>query len=179
MKTELRIAKHMLKRGANVVEIWHDGNFIGEVTGSDTFPGVRVITKYPMAIADRPGLPNYMDVKIAYLNSTLRRETPETFSPEAIAEMRAEVAKGAGHECSEWYADDGRCQLCDRRRAFTRQKDPQIAIIEMVLENAAGLTKKDYADLIAIIVEDYGADKEDWVPVLEKLKAKLKAAANG
>jgi hypothetical protein len=47
MKTELRVASHTIVGGAMVVEIWHDGKFIGQVTGADG-PGVRVISKYPM-----------------------------------------------------------------------------------------------------------------------------------
>jgi|SRR5215471_14030148 len=30
-----------------------------------------------------------------------------------IAEVRRQVAAGAGHECGEWIKD-GRCELCDR-----------------------------------------------------------------
>jgi hypothetical protein len=35
------------------------------------------------------------------------------FSPEQIAELRAEVAAGAGHDCGEWVKDR-KCELCDR-----------------------------------------------------------------
>jgi hypothetical protein len=47
MKTELRTAPHTIVEGAVVVEIWHDGQFIGQVVGADG-PGVRVISKHPM-----------------------------------------------------------------------------------------------------------------------------------
>lgn len=50
MKSELRLSKHEIIEGAMVVEIWHDGQFIGQVVGADG-PGVRVITKHMMQVA--------------------------------------------------------------------------------------------------------------------------------
>lgn len=35
--------------------------------------------------------------------------------PANLAELRAEVARGAGHDCEEWWME-GRCVLCDRER---------------------------------------------------------------
>ena len=35
MKTELRPAAHTVLPGQTVVEIWHDGQFIGQITGAD------------------------------------------------------------------------------------------------------------------------------------------------
>jgi hypothetical protein len=50
MKSELRVAKHALVPGAVVVEVWHDGRFIGQVTGADG-PHVRVLSKYDLTAA--------------------------------------------------------------------------------------------------------------------------------
>ncbi|HEX5269223.1 MAG TPA: hypothetical protein VFW33_01985 [Gemmataceae bacterium] len=47
MRSELRVAKHALVPGAVVVEVWHDGQFIGQVTAADG-PGVRVLSKYEL-----------------------------------------------------------------------------------------------------------------------------------
>lgn len=49
MKTELKLGKHTQVDGAVVVEIWHHGEFIGQVVGADG-PGVRVITKHNMQV---------------------------------------------------------------------------------------------------------------------------------
>jgi len=48
MKTELRLAPHTVIEGANVVEIWHGGQFIGQISGAEG-PGVRVMSKHPVA----------------------------------------------------------------------------------------------------------------------------------
>lgn len=47
MKTELRVAAHTVLMGEAVIEVWHDGVFIGQVTGRDG-PGLRVMSKYPL-----------------------------------------------------------------------------------------------------------------------------------
>lgn len=47
MKTELRLTPHLEIPGATVLEIWHDGQFIGTVAGADG-PGIRVISKFSM-----------------------------------------------------------------------------------------------------------------------------------
>lgn len=47
MKTELRLAEHSVLAGQQVIEIWHDGQFVGTVAGAEG-PGVRVISKHPM-----------------------------------------------------------------------------------------------------------------------------------
>jgi hypothetical protein len=54
MKTELRLADHKLLEGHQIVEIWYDGEFIGEVAGADG-PGVRVISKHGLVTLDRSG----------------------------------------------------------------------------------------------------------------------------
>jgi hypothetical protein len=46
-KTELRLRPHQVLPNATVVELWHNGDFIGQVTGADG-PGVRVISKYAL-----------------------------------------------------------------------------------------------------------------------------------
>ena len=48
MKTELRLAPHSTLPGHQVIELWHDGQFIGQVCGADG-PGVRVLSKHPLA----------------------------------------------------------------------------------------------------------------------------------
>ena len=50
MKTELRVSPHSVLAGQFVVEVWHDGQFIATVAGTDD-PGVRVISKHPMSAA--------------------------------------------------------------------------------------------------------------------------------
>jgi len=47
MKSELKIAKHSVIAGANIIEIWFDGKFVGQVTGADG-PGIRVLSKYSL-----------------------------------------------------------------------------------------------------------------------------------
>lgn len=44
MKSDLRVSLHSLIPGNHIVEIWHDGEMIGTVTGLDG-PGVRIISK--------------------------------------------------------------------------------------------------------------------------------------
>ena len=53
MKTELRVKAHSILPGQQVIEIWHDGKFIGTVAGAPG-PGVRVITKHPMEATTAP-----------------------------------------------------------------------------------------------------------------------------
>jgi hypothetical protein len=45
VKTELHHVPHSQLSGEHVIELWHDGKFIGTITGADG-PGVRVISKY-------------------------------------------------------------------------------------------------------------------------------------
>lgn len=48
--TELRLAPHSI-RGGNVIEIWHDGEFIGQVTAAQPgVAGIRVISKHQMEV---------------------------------------------------------------------------------------------------------------------------------
>ena len=47
MKSKLVPADHTELPGEKVVEIWHDGQFIGQACGSDR-PGIRILSKYPM-----------------------------------------------------------------------------------------------------------------------------------
>lgn len=55
MKAELRLAKHVVLLGEAVVEIWWNGEFIGQVVGADG-PGVRVISKYPKVAVELDAL---------------------------------------------------------------------------------------------------------------------------
>ena len=45
IRSELRLAPHQVRAGDQVVEIWYDGEFIGQLTGLEG-PGVRLISKY-------------------------------------------------------------------------------------------------------------------------------------
>ena len=49
MKTQLKLADHSVLAGQKIIEIWHDGRFIGQVVGADG-PGVRVITKHEIRV---------------------------------------------------------------------------------------------------------------------------------
>ena len=51
MKTELRLRPHVILNDASVIEIWHDGVFIGQITGSDG-PGIRIFSKHPIKITE-------------------------------------------------------------------------------------------------------------------------------
>lgn len=65
MKTELRLASHSELPDANVIEIWHDGNFIGTVAGADN-TGVRIITKYPVSVKKELSFLSVVTVTIDY-----------------------------------------------------------------------------------------------------------------
>lgn len=45
IKSELRMANHDILPGVKVIEIWYNGEFIGQVTGADG-PGIRLTSKY-------------------------------------------------------------------------------------------------------------------------------------
>src|ERR1019366_6621599 len=47
LKTELRHKPHAVLKDVTVIEIWHDGQFIGTIAGADG-SGVRIIPKPPM-----------------------------------------------------------------------------------------------------------------------------------
>jgi len=49
MKTELRLSAHTVLAGEAVIELWHNGVFIGTVVGADG-PGVRVVSKYQKVV---------------------------------------------------------------------------------------------------------------------------------
>jgi hypothetical protein len=50
MKTELRLTPCNILIGALVVDLWHDGQLIGTITGADG-PGVRIVTKFAVVVA--------------------------------------------------------------------------------------------------------------------------------
>lgn len=54
LRAELRLRPHSVLPGHRVVELWWDGQFIGEVTGADG-SGVRVITKFPTQVIQLDG----------------------------------------------------------------------------------------------------------------------------
>ena len=73
MKTTFRLSPHSITPNENVVELWYDGEFIGQLTGLDG-PGVRVLSKHGIsgprdgfgpAVA---GTSNVFEVKIAPLS---------------------------------------------------------------------------------------------------------------
>lgn len=45
LRSELRLAMHTQRPGDVVVEIWYDGEFIGQITAMDG-PGCKLISKY-------------------------------------------------------------------------------------------------------------------------------------
>ncbi len=51
MKTQLRSVPHSILRDEVIIEIWHNGQFIGTIAGADG-PGVRIISKYLTNSAD-------------------------------------------------------------------------------------------------------------------------------
>ena len=65
MKSELRCVPHQTKAGVNVFEVWHNGQFIAQLTGADG-SGVRVISKHEMAATvDNSSPPGVVEVRIA------------------------------------------------------------------------------------------------------------------
>lgn len=54
MKTELRLAPHSQLTGQYVVEVWYAGHLVGQVTGSDHEPGVRILSKYALTSTNVP-----------------------------------------------------------------------------------------------------------------------------
>jgi hypothetical protein len=90
--------------------------------------------------------------------SLLVRETDlanSTLSTDQIAELRASVARGASHECSEWWGErSGRCVLCDRLRPF--RVGDIVTVAEPCMGNPAGAR--------AIVVEQYElAHRDGWM----------------
>jgi hypothetical protein len=53
MKTELRAEKYSVQAGQTIIELWHDGHFIGTIAGAD-WPGVRIITKHAIKAKAAP-----------------------------------------------------------------------------------------------------------------------------
>lgn len=46
MDTTLRLAPHIIRTDAQVIEIWWGDRLVGQVTGIEGHAGVRVISKY-------------------------------------------------------------------------------------------------------------------------------------
>lgn len=65
MKTHLRLEPHSRLPGEVVVELWWGSEFVGTVVGAD-HPGVRVISKFPLAPLAEPRaiLPRALEVRI-------------------------------------------------------------------------------------------------------------------
>jgi hypothetical protein len=62
MKTEIRVREHTVLPGQQIVELWYDGELIGQVCGADG-PGARVLSKYTMTAVHRD--PMVIDVTIS------------------------------------------------------------------------------------------------------------------
>ena len=71
MKSELRVAKQQLVPGAVVVEVWHDGRFIGQVGDADG-PGVEVLSKHDLMTFAEPGQVSVIEVQIDSGNTSPR-----------------------------------------------------------------------------------------------------------
>jgi hypothetical protein len=63
MKSELRVAKHQVVTGAVVVQVWHNGVFIGQVGGADG-PGVEVLSKHDLTAFAELGQVSVIEVQI-------------------------------------------------------------------------------------------------------------------
>lgn len=49
--TQLRLRNHTAAPGQQIIEIWYDDQFIGQVTGANDMPGIRVISKHPAKVS--------------------------------------------------------------------------------------------------------------------------------
>lgn len=47
-KTELRVSAHTVLAGHLVIELWYRGVFVGQLTGDEGGPGVRVFSTSPL-----------------------------------------------------------------------------------------------------------------------------------
>lgn len=66
MKTQLRPVPHSVLPDQIVVELWHDGRFIGALYGADG-RGVRLVTKHGVEFTSEPtgpGMPNCHEILI-------------------------------------------------------------------------------------------------------------------
>lgn len=63
MKSELKLAPHTRLPGAQVIEVWFGGKLIATVTGADG-PGVRVLSKHPLAIVATEDAINVVQVVV-------------------------------------------------------------------------------------------------------------------
>lgn len=59
MKTELRARPHAVLAGHMVFEIWYGEVLVGEVTGLDNTPGIRVLSRHRV-IGRRSDLSGYL-----------------------------------------------------------------------------------------------------------------------
>jgi len=70
MKSGLVLKRHEFLINENIIEIWNDGKFIGQVTGLDG-RGIRVVSKYPITAEKDPnvvgGNITVLEVKIGEL----------------------------------------------------------------------------------------------------------------
>lgn len=47
MKTELRVTQHLVKEGEWVIELWYDGQFVGQIAATEG-ASVQILSKYKM-----------------------------------------------------------------------------------------------------------------------------------
>jgi len=43
--TLFKLMEHLVLDNKQVIEVWHDGVFVGEIIGTET-PGIKIISKY-------------------------------------------------------------------------------------------------------------------------------------
>ncbi len=52
--TSLVLRPHFERPGVNLVEIWHCGKFVGQITPSDDECGIRIVSKHPVSAKEEP-----------------------------------------------------------------------------------------------------------------------------
>ncbi len=63
MKAELRLSNHSVLPGQKIIEIWFDGEFVGQVAGAEG-PGIRVLSKHQLEAELRAGGVNVVEVRV-------------------------------------------------------------------------------------------------------------------
>ncbi len=66
MKSELKLYPHRITPGENIVEIWDEEEFIATVVGADA-RGIRIISKHPLTVVEKPDLLNVVEVWVGRL----------------------------------------------------------------------------------------------------------------
>jgi hypothetical protein len=63
MKSELRLCPHKVLPDTRIIEVWHNGQMIATVAGTDG-PGVRIISKHPLITSKEPVPLNVVSVMV-------------------------------------------------------------------------------------------------------------------